>query len=145
MPGKLDWLAYGLPAERPQAIRTVQDSLEPNIPTASPTETIGALRSRLKNSGKAVLLPVVNDRHVVLGVLDKAVETIDPTTLISDVMNPGPTTVRPYTLVERALDRLEKQNLEAVVVTSSDGELMGIFRRPVNSPHDRLPVTGVWD
>jgi Mg/Co/Ni transporter MgtE len=127
----LDWLAYGLSIERPDDVaKTVIDHLDRNIPTVLVTDSIGEIRSRPKNSGKPVLLPVVNDQNVLLGLIDKPFEDVDPTTPVGEVMDPGPTTMRPYTPIESAVERLAGQNLGAAPVTSSDGKLMGLFRRP---------------
>jgi CBS-domain-containing membrane protein len=69
MPGKLDWLAYGLPVERAQRNRrTLIDCLERNVPTAKMTETIGTVLPRLQNS-KFRVLPVINDCNVLLGLI----------------------------------------------------------------------------
>ena len=76
MPGKLDWLAYGLPIERPEhAAKTVIDSLDRNIPVAFVTETAGEIHLRLKDSNKPSLLPIINDRMILLGVVDKPLQT----------------------------------------------------------------------
>lgn len=143
--GKLDWLAYGLPVERSDPVAlTILDQLYRNVPTARITETVGEFRSRLKDRGKFPI-PVVNDQNILLGLIDTPFKDIDPTTPISELMNPGPMTVRPFVTIASAEDRLTKQHLEAALVTSSDGKLMGIFHRNSRSSDGGLPATGIWD
>src|ERR1044071_4977984 len=127
MPGKLDWLAYGLPVERAQRNgQTLIDCLERNVPTAKMTETIGAVLPRLENS-KFRVLPVINDCDVLLGLIaDRPSQNVDLDAPVSEVMSLGPTTMRPYTPVEDAVKKLGAQT-HAIPVTSSDGKLMGLF------------------
>jgi CBS domain-containing protein len=49
--------------------------------------------------------------------------------LVEDVMETGPTTVRPSEPAEALLERMERRNVPAVVVTTKRGELVGIARR----------------
>lgn len=48
---------------------------------------------------------------------------------VETMMDPGPTTLRPSYLIDDAVELLAKQNQDGILVTSSDGKLMGIFRR----------------
>lgn len=127
MPGKMDWLAYGLPVERAQRNgKTLIDCLQRNVPTAKIAETIGEVLPRLEGS-KFRMLPVVNDRNVLLGLItDRPSQNVELNASVSEMMNPGPTTLRPYTAVEDAVKKLDKQT-HAIPVTSSDGKLMGLF------------------
>ncbi len=146
MAGKMDWLAYGLPVERPEnAAATVLDNLDRNIPTAFFTETIGQVHLRLDDSSQSALLPVVNDRKVVLGVIKKPIHGMDPVMPVTEAMDPGPTTIRPYTPSQSVVERLIKENKDAILVTVPDGRLLGIFRRQFDSVKDRLPAGGIWD
>jgi CBS-domain-containing membrane protein len=104
----------------------VIDCLQRNVPTAKIDETIGEVLSRLKGS-KLRMLPVVNDRNVLLGLItDRPSQNVDLNASVSETMNSGPTTLRPYTAVEDAIKKLDKQT-HAIPVTSSDGTLMGVF------------------
>jgi CBS domain-containing protein len=98
----------------------------------------------MKLSGP-VLLPVVNERGIVLGLIDQSLEGVEPTTPVTDLMDPGPITVRPSTSVESAIKRLTKSKRDALLVTASDGQLLGLFRPPVDAIQSRVPEVGVWD
>ena len=123
----MDWLAYGLPVERAQRNdKTLIDCLQRNVPTAKINETIGEALPRLEGS-KFRMLPVINDRNVLLGLItDRPSQSVDLNASVSEMMNPGPSTLRPYTAVEDAVKKLDKQT-RAIPVTSSDGKLMGLF------------------
>jgi len=141
----MDWLAYGLAAEPPEAgVETVMKFLDGNPPTARAQETVGALSLRVHLSD-TVLLPVVNERGIVLGLIDRSLDGVESTTPIADLMDPAPTTVRPSVSVESAIKRLKRSNRQAIVVTSSDGQLLGMFRPPIDAVQSRLPEVGVWD
>ena len=123
----MDWLAYGLPVERAQRNgKTLIDCLQRNVPTAKINETIGEALPRLEGA-KFRMLPVVNDRNVLLGLItDRPSQSVDLNASVSEMMNPGPSTMRPYAAVEDAVKKLDKQT-HAIPVTSSDGKLMGLF------------------
>lgn len=127
----MDWLAFGLPSEQTQD--TIVDKLDRDIPTASVGETVGAIRSRLREDSLP-LLPVLDDRNVLLGILVPPLDDLNLTTPVAEVMDPGPMTMRPSMPMEKALEVLNKQKQAAIPVTSSDGKLMGIFRRQSKAP-----------
>jgi len=43
-------------------------------------------------------------------------------------MEPGPTTFRPHLSIEQMADYAEKKNLDPILVTTSDGRLVGALR-----------------
>ncbi|MDQ4131381.1 MAG: hypothetical protein M3133_10425, partial [Actinomycetota bacterium] len=53
----------------------------------------------------------------------------DPDAPVEDVMREGPSTVRPSEEVEALLKRMQDADSETVVVTRSDGTLLGLFER----------------
>jgi CBS-domain-containing membrane protein len=44
-----------------------------------------------------------------------------------EVMEPGPSTVRPNTAVDELTERLAKQELKTAIVTDPEGRLLGVF------------------
>lgn len=134
MPGKLDWLAFGLPVERAQHKEQILiDCLERNVPAAKVTETIDEVLPQLQKS-KFGMLPITNDRNILLGLItDRSLQGADLDTPVADVMSLGPTTMRPYTPVESAVKSLGEQT-QAIPVTSSDGKLLGLFSGSIDTP-----------
>ena len=130
MAGKMDWLAYGLPVEKKKddGVTMVVERLAKEFPTARLDDTAGDVRSRMEQAGFAIC-PVLSQEGVLLGVLEHSQGFTDPTSPVENVMDPGPTTVRPSVSVGNAVKQLEKLSANELPVTSSDGKLMGIFRK----------------
>ena len=51
---------------------------------------------------------------------------------IDNVLDPGPLTYRPHTLLTEIVKRMQesKGRIRRILVTTSDGELIGLLRRP---------------
>ena len=62
-----------------------------------------------------------------MGLLEGKALSAPPDTPVSDVMKPGPTTYRPYIFLEDALHYMREQKVRSVLVTDSDGRLMGVL------------------
>ena len=45
-------------------------------------------------------------------------------------MDEGPSTIRPNVPLAQTLNRFEQQNTQTALVTTSDGRLIGVIRRP---------------
>jgi CBS domain-containing protein len=70
---------------------------------------------------------VVNDAGVVAGLLPRGAGGL--TRSLADVMHPGPTTLRPDTDLDEALDGMRKRDITERVVTDPTGRLLGVLRR----------------
>jgi CBS domain-containing protein len=126
--GKADWIAYGLPAEGDDAQgQFVGERLEMQPQTCRVTDPVATVREKVRQSS-ARLCAVLNEERVVLGLCEEAESLPDsPELTAQDVMNPGPTTLRPSYSVDDALELLRKSGKRAILVTSSNGKLMGVF------------------
>jgi Mg/Co/Ni transporter MgtE len=65
---------------------------------------------------------------VLLGRLRRASLQGDPTATAEEVMEPGPSTIRPDTQPAELARRLRDRELTTAVVTDPDGVLLGIVR-----------------
>jgi predicted transcriptional regulator len=65
------------------------------------------------------------------GLREAALEALasHPQASIETVMQSGLTTIRPNWTLERVVAYLQKQDMESVLITTSDGELMGLLDR----------------
>lgn len=127
--GKADWLANGLPAEGTQAdVPTVGDLARRDVPTCGLTDRVGDVRGRVQASGWDVCI-VVNDQNIVLGRLRRTELDSAPSLTVEQVMEEGPTTYRLDRLAEQTASYLAERKVENVLVTTSDGELIGLFYR----------------
>jgi CBS domain-containing protein len=129
MPGKVDWMARGLPLEgdkagEPRAI----DVAARDVVTCGLQDTMGAVRERVAQSRYGFAF-VVSEDGVLLGRLRKAALEGDPAARADDVMEPGPSTSRPDTPPAELLAKLDRGQLRTAVLTDPDGRLLGVVRR----------------
>ncbi len=116
--GKVDWMAYGLPVEGEDGPFAGEFATE--VPTVGPDHPVSAVRERLGQAPRGV---VTTDGGVVLGLVDTdVIDGADADVPVATVMRLSPTTVRPS--VEYAT--LVEQGDEHVLVTTSDGRLVGV-------------------
>jgi CBS domain-containing protein len=126
-PGKQDWFAAGWPRDgRLAAVPRAIDAARTDVPTCGLAEAIGAVRARLRAAGWDQCL-VVNARRVVLGRLrGKGLAAADETPA-EEGMEPGPTTFRPNGALGAIAERMRDRKVGSVVITASDGELLGVL------------------
>jgi CBS domain-containing protein len=124
--GKADWLARALPTERaePRPPR-VADVLRHDVVTADPREQVGDVAPRVEASPYGFAL-VSARGGVLLGRLRGAALHADPTATAEQVMEPGPSTIRPDTERAALARRLSERQLSTAIVTDPDGVLLGI-------------------
>ena len=135
--GKMDWLAYGLPVEGEIAdAPLVINQMERQVPKCRLRDSAGEAKRHAEQFGFN-LCPVVNEQGIVLGLLRKDAWEDNPTAPAEKLMESAPTTLRPYYPAKDARELLDRKGRDAVLVTSSDGRLMGIFKRDVAAGEKR--------
>ena len=72
---------------------------------------------------------VTSTGGVLFGRLRKAVLEGDADALAGDVMELGPSTVRPHLPLEPLLERLAERDLRTAIVTTPEGRLIGVVKR----------------
>ena len=127
--GKADWLASGLPlegklADYPRAGTVART----DIPTCRLTDRLGDVRDKTLDADQNVCV-VVNDDRIVLGRLRGDALRGDPGATVESVMESGPTTTRPDDPLEAITERLQSARVASIIVTTSDGRLVGILYR----------------
>lgn len=125
--GKADWLAFGLPYEG--EARLVGDRLTTDVDSCAVDERIGAVRARLESS-RFGLLVVTTAQGLVAGTLDRHALDAADGAAVEEHMREGPTTVRPSEDVDVLGERMSEAGVRGVLVTSSDGRLLGVFEQP---------------
>jgi predicted transcriptional regulator len=129
MPGKVDWMARGLPmqgekAGEPRAIDVArQDSI-----TCRLDDTMGELRDRVAASPYGFAFVTTAD-GILLGRLRKKALDGDPHRRAAEVMEPGPSTTRPDVAPAKVVEKLHKADLATAVLTDPEGRLLGIVTR----------------
>ena len=127
--GKADWTAAGLPLEGEWAsVPRAADCVRSDTPTCTLDDELRAVRERLRRSGWDICI-VVDEDGIVIGRLGRAAIAADDDRSVAEAMSEGPGTVRPDVPLQRIVARLRERNLQSVVVTTSDGGLVGVLRR----------------
>jgi CBS domain-containing protein len=124
--GKIDWIAAGWPTEGPgPGEPRVLTAVDSNVSTCGLGEQVGAVNRRL-GSGITKCV-VIDDRRVVCGRIEHldAIDPRDPRPA-SEVMRPGPTTVRPSENLGEVRERMRARHVDELLVTTPDGELLGV-------------------
>ena len=128
--GKVDWLARNLPVEGTGAdAPTLGRHLRQDVVTAAVQDTVADLHARLARSRYGFAL-VTSAEGVLLGRLrGSTLAAADPTRPVVEVMEPGPSTLRPHEPAAVVRARLEAKNVHHAIVTDPDGRLLGIVDR----------------
>ena len=127
--GKMDWLARGLPREGKSATMVhAGDLARQDVPTCQLTERIGVVRDRVQAVGWDTCV-VVNDERAVLGLLRGEELDANPEHVVEAVMQCGPRAYRANVLPQDTMDFMRKHKLDNVLVTSPDGQLIGLLKR----------------
>lgn len=125
--GKTDWMAAGLPTERPSggAARAVE-VMSRDVPTCTPDERVVDVIGRLEQSPAPVLV-VVNESHVVQGRLRP--HRVDPedTRPAGEAMEVGPPTIRADADVAETRERMRKRHVSHLLVATPEGVLLGVL------------------
>jgi Mg/Co/Ni transporter MgtE len=125
--GKADWGAAGLPLEGTLGGR-VGEIARSDAPTCPLDEPVADVRERVRADSWQTCV-VVNDERVVLGQLVETALDANAAVTAEEAMRAGPSTVRPNASIEAIRRRIENHDLTTVIVTRSDGRLVGVVRR----------------
>jgi CBS domain-containing protein len=127
--GKADWLAHNLPVDGANADQaTAGRAARDDVVTCRPDDRVGAVRERIERSPYGFAL-VTSPAGVVLGRLRASRLGESAAESVESVMEPGPSTVRPDLPAATLARRLAERNLRAAIVTTPEGQLIGIARR----------------
>ena len=127
--GITDWKAAGLQIDGGgPIIQMAIDALRPDVPTCAPEEPVGMVRTRVEDAGWEDCV-VVDCGDQVVGRLRSRSWDADPQLTVADVMESGPTTVRPNEPLDGLVKRMDKRPTPLVVVATPQGVLLGVVLR----------------
>ena len=129
VPGKVDWLARGLPVEGDRASEPrAVDVARRDVVICELHTTVGDLRDQVARSPYGFAL-VLGPDAVLLGRLHNAALQDHPDARAEDVMQAGPSTTRPDHPPDKLLAKLQHADLTTALLTDPEGHLLGIVRR----------------
>jgi CBS-domain-containing membrane protein len=129
VPGKVDWLAHDLPVDGEQAgIATAGRVARNDVVTCRLDDRVGEVRERIVASAYRFAL-VTSPGGVLLGRLRASALDCDPNLRAEEVMEAGPSTVRPDKHARELASRLAERQLNFAIVTTPEGYLLGVACR----------------
>lgn len=127
--GRADWFAAGLPAEGALAdALSAGDVVDAAPLTAALSDSTNSVTERLRSQGRDFAV-VTNAERVVLGRVRLEALAASPGEAVAVVLENGPTTIRPDTPLKDIVSRLQRRNVPQVLVTTSEGRLVGVLDR----------------
>jgi CBS domain-containing protein len=122
----VDWLARNLPVEGTASeTPTIGRRLRTDVVTARLNEPAAGVRTQVARSAHSFAL-VTTDDGILLGRLrGAALAAAEPALPVGEVMEAGPSTLRPHEPAAEVRARLEDRGLAYAIVTDPDGRLLG--------------------
>jgi predicted transcriptional regulator len=125
--GKADWGSFGLPLEGHADSNTrVASVAATEVPTCHLDELVVDVAGRLRDGWDICV--VTNDADIVLGMLGRGALRSRQQTTVENAMTAGPSTIRPSARLDAITKRMHDENLTRLIVTRSDGVLLGVLR-----------------
>lgn len=128
--GKAEWIGSGLPTEGsgPHYPLTGEIARRGLIDECQMGSNAESARSALDASGKDQCV-VLNEQGILMGRLRRSKLADKEGQRVEDVMDPGPTTVRPTEPAAKLLQRMQAKDVDAILVTSPSGRYLGVAQR----------------
>lgn len=99
-----------------------------DVPTCGPNDRLREVCESLDESGWDTCF-VVDERRFVLGRLGRRAIRGREDVAAEQAMTLGPSTIRPSARLRDVVERMERQNLTNLPVTTSDRQLVGLLWR----------------
>jgi CBS domain-containing protein len=127
--GKADWGSAGLPLEgRSGSESRAGAHVRTDVPTCRLDERLQDVCDELDESGWDTCF-VVDARGVVLGRIGRRAIRGRADVPAEEAMTPGPSTIRPSARLDAVIERMRRQSLTNLPVTTSEGRLVGLLVR----------------
>jgi rhodanese-related sulfurtransferase/CBS domain-containing protein len=127
--GKADWGSFGLPLDGDADSSTrVGSRLRTDVRTCRLEDPLPALCRRLDENGQETCF-VVNNEGVLLGRIGRGAIRGREDQSAEEAMTPGPSTIRPSARLDDVAERMQRQDLTTLPVTTPDGRLVGLITR----------------
>lgn len=126
--GKADWGSAGLPLEGAEGSETRAGAahVRTDVPNCRPGDRLQDVCERLDESSWDTCF-VVDERGVVLGRIGRRAIRGRSDVSAEEAMTLGPSTIRPSARLEAMVERMRRQSLTNLPVTTSDGRFVGLL------------------
>jgi CBS domain-containing protein len=121
--GRAAWTVLGLPTEGQIGDARRISHYMMVAPSVNVAGTLADVRSVAVADWPTA---VVSDDGVLLGAVAATARGLPPGTAVDGLMIPAPGTIRPDLRVDEVIERLHKDQIDHVYVTTASGVLMGI-------------------
>lgn len=126
---KVDWMAHGLPmegtaAERPTALSYARH----DVATCNLDDRAEEIKQRTDSSPYGFAL-ILADRVVLGRVRRSRLEDSPSDASAEELMEPGPSTIRPHTGTDQLASDLQRRGANTAILTTPEGELVGVVSR----------------
>jgi CBS-domain-containing membrane protein len=129
MPGKVDWLARGLPTEGERAgEQRVGEIARDDAATCGLADRAADVARRIDESPYRFALVLAGD-GTLLGRLRRSAIEEGTAASAEELMSPGPSTVRPDLAIEDLRERLDAKDLKTAIVSTPEGKVIGVVMR----------------
>ena len=127
-PGRQGWAARDLPTEGLLGDRgRVGAIARRDVPRCAADDTLAEAAARMGDHEDWCV--VVTPDDVVIGLLRAEALGLEPDRAVATAMIPGPATVRPHVRVRELARQLDDDHLDRVLVTTAEGQLVGVVHR----------------
>ena len=124
--GKADWGSFGLPLEGAEGSGTrVGARMRTDVPNCRLGDRLLEVCERLEETGWDTCF-VLDERGVVLGRIGRRAIRGHADVSVEEAMTPGPSTIRPSARLREAVDRMRRQAITNLPVTTADGRFVGL-------------------
>lgn len=124
--GKMDWLSYGLPHDGSALL--AGDVVDRSVAKCDLDAPLSQARALAEKYGEELCV-AVSDTDVVMGIVRGTAFDGPAERRVEEAMTFGVSTVRPSEDVGALTERMKGAGVETILVTSSDGRLLGLLRR----------------
>jgi CBS domain-containing protein len=127
--GKADWGSFGLELEGESGSETrAGPYVRLDVPTCGLNDSLRAVCDGLDAGGWDTCF-VLDKRRVVLGRIGRRAVRGRADISARQAMTAGPSTIRPSARLVEVVERMRRQNLTGLPVTTPDGRLLGLLLR----------------
>jgi CBS domain-containing protein len=125
--GKADWGSFGFPLEGAEGSETrVGRYVRTDVPNCRVDDRLPEVCARLDESGWDTCF-VLDDERIVLGRIGRRAISGGEDVTAEEAMTLGPSTIRPSARLREIVERMRRQTLTTLPVTTPDGRFVGLL------------------